>query len=101
LHCLANLKANQGDVDGAIDLYGQSLAIYEQIEDMQGKAMALQWIGQLEAYAQQDYETGVRYLQESAEILEQIDPPEAATSRRALERIQQMAEEEENSLDVL
>ncbi|WP_204150315.1 tetratricopeptide repeat protein [Leptolyngbya sp. CCY15150] len=94
LHEMGRLKANQGDVSGAIALFQQSLVIEEQIGNAQGKAMTLQWLGWLAASAQQDYETGIRCLQESAEILERIGSPEAANSRRLMERIQQMAEGE-------
>ncbi len=38
---LARLKANQGDVEGAIALYQQSLEIKEKIGDVQGKAATL------------------------------------------------------------
>ena len=88
------LKADQGDVSGAIALFQQSLDIKEQIGNAQGKAMTLQWLGGLAAYAQQDYETGIRCFQESAEILERIGSPEAVNARQSLERIQQMAEGE-------
>jgi len=91
LHNLASLKANQGDVEGAIALFNQSLEIEDRIGDVQGRAMTLQWIGWLAASAQQDYETGIRCLQESVEILERIGSAEATNARRVLERIQQMA----------
>jgi len=91
LHELGRLKANQGEVEAAIALFNQSLEIKDRIGDVQGRAMTLQWIGWLAASVQQDYETGIRCLQESAEILERIGSPEAANARRWLERIQQMA----------
>ena len=38
---MAGLRAQQGDVAGAMDLYGQSLAIKEQIGNVRGKAATL------------------------------------------------------------
>jgi len=49
LHELGNLKANTGDIAGAIALYEQSLAIKESIGNLQGKAATLHELGSLKA----------------------------------------------------
>jgi tetratricopeptide (TPR) repeat protein len=41
LHNLAGLTAQQGDVERALDLWNQSLDLYEKIGDVQGKAATL------------------------------------------------------------
>jgi len=54
LHCLGMLKANRGEIEEAIALYQQSLAITEQIGDVKTKAMTLWWLGGI-AELQGDY----------------------------------------------
>jgi len=49
LHQLGILKANTGDIAGAIALYEQSLAIFESIGNLQGKAATLHELGSLKA----------------------------------------------------
>ncbi|OUL37671.1 NB-ARC domain-containing protein [Nostoc sp. T09] len=46
---LGILKANRGEITEAITLYQQSLAIFEQIGDVQGKASTLHCLGMLKA----------------------------------------------------
>ncbi len=71
LHCLAMLKANQGDVEGAIALYQDSLAIKEQIGNVQGKAATLHQLAILKAN-QGDVEGAIALYQDSLAITEQI-----------------------------
>ena len=71
LHQLASLKANQGDVEGAIALYQQSLEIEEQIDNVQGKAATLHQLAILKAN-QGDVEGAIALYQQSLEIQEKI-----------------------------
>ena len=71
IHNLANLKADQGDVKDAITLYQESLAIKEQIGNVQGKAATLHELARLKAN-QGDVEDAIKLYQESLDITEQI-----------------------------
>jgi tetratricopeptide (TPR) repeat protein len=50
LHAIANFKAQQGDIEGALALYNQSLEIYKSINDLKMKAATLLEIGRLKAH---------------------------------------------------
>jgi tetratricopeptide (TPR) repeat protein len=91
LQNLAALKADRGDIAGAIALFEKSLAIKESIGNLQGKAMTLQWLGWLAATEQGDFETGLNYLEQSLEILQHIQSPEAENVRELIARVQQQA----------
>jgi tetratricopeptide (TPR) repeat protein len=68
---LAALVAQQGDVNGALDLWQQSLALAEQIGNVQGKATILQ--NMVEVVAQQgDVKRALDLLQQSLAVYEQI-----------------------------
>ncbi|WP_027268956.1 tetratricopeptide repeat protein [Leptolyngbya sp. PCC 6406] len=71
LHNTAVVKANQGDVAGAIALYQQSLEIKERIGDAQGKAATLHQMAILKAN-QGDVEGAIALYQQSLEIQERI-----------------------------
>ncbi|MBE9069500.1 tetratricopeptide repeat protein, partial [Leptolyngbya cf. ectocarpi LEGE 11479] len=71
LHQLAILKANQGDVAGAIALYEESLAITEKIGDVQTKAATLHQLAILKAN-QGDVDGAIELFQESLTIEEKI-----------------------------
>ncbi|NES23244.1 MAG: tetratricopeptide repeat protein, partial [Symploca sp. SIO3E6] len=77
LHEMGMLKANTGDIPAAITLYEQSLEITESIGNMQVKASTLAMLGQLLVTAQEDYKTGLDYLQQSLDILQHLQSPEA------------------------
>ncbi|MEH2185851.1 MAG: tetratricopeptide repeat protein [Nostoc sp.] len=49
IHNFGYLKADRGEIEAAIALYQQSLAITEQIGDVQGKATTLHEMGRLKA----------------------------------------------------
>ncbi|MEH1815784.1 MAG: tetratricopeptide repeat protein [Nostoc sp.] len=49
IHSLGYLKASMGQISEAIALYEQSLALSEQIGDVQGKAVTLQHLGYIKA----------------------------------------------------
>ncbi len=68
---LANLKANQGDVGGAIALYQQSLDIQERIGDALGKAATLHQMAILKAN-QGDVGGAIALFQQSLDIQERI-----------------------------
>ncbi len=95
LHCLAILKANTGQIEQAIALYQQSLELSASNGDVRGTAITLGMMGQLLAYEKGDFATALNYLQQSLEILERLQSPEAETVRRAIARVQQMAQKRE------
>ncbi|WP_027269285.1 tetratricopeptide repeat protein [Leptolyngbya sp. PCC 6406] len=76
---LANLKANQGELEDAIALYQQSLAIKERIGDAQGKAATLHQMGRLKA-DQGDVEGAIALYQQSLEIFERIGDAQGKAS---------------------
>ena len=89
LHCLGMLKADSGQIEEAIALYQQSLEIKERIGNAQGKAITLGLLGQLLADGKGDLDTGLNYLQQSLEILQRIQSPDAETVRQIIARLQQ------------
>ena len=70
-HYLGMLKANSGEIEEAIALYQQSLAIFEQISDVQGKAATLHQLGMLKAN-RGEIEEAIALYQQSLTITEQI-----------------------------
>ncbi len=93
IHNLAILKANTGQIEQAIALFQQSLEIKERIGDAQGKAATLAMLGQLLADGKGNFDTGVNYLQQSLEILQRIQSPDAETVRQIIARVQQMRDD--------
>ncbi len=67
----ATLIAQQGDIDRALDLWQQSLEIYERIGNIQGKAATLANMG-ANAYKQGDIQRAAELLQQSAQALGQV-----------------------------
>jgi tetratricopeptide (TPR) repeat protein len=92
LHCLGSLKAKLGLIEEAIPLFRQSLEIKESIGDVEGKAMTLSWLGGLAADVQGDFAAALDYLQQSLDILERLQSPNAEIARQSIARVQQMAE---------
>jgi tetratricopeptide (TPR) repeat protein len=90
LHQLASIYANTGKIEEAIALYQQSLEITESIGNVQGKAITLWWLGHI-AKQQGDFVTALEYLQQSLEILQRIQSPDAETVRGIINDVQQMA----------
>ncbi|WP_336244967.1 tetratricopeptide repeat protein [Richelia sinica] len=88
LHQLANLYANTEKTNDAITLYQQSLEIKESIGDIQGQAITLAMLGQLLADEKGNFVTALEYLQQSLEILQRIQSPDAETVRGIINRIQ-------------
>ncbi|BAY32514.1 TPR repeat-containing protein [Nostoc carneum NIES-2107] len=70
-HYLGMLKANSGEITEAIALYQQSLALKEQIGDVQGKAATLHELGRLKANSGEITEAIALY-QQSLALKEQI-----------------------------
>ncbi|MFO5529369.1 MAG: tetratricopeptide repeat protein, partial [Cuspidothrix sp.] len=87
LHQLAGIYANTGKIEDAITLYQQSLEITESIGNVKGKATTLAMLGQLLAYEKGDSVTALDYLQQSLEILQRIQSPDAETVRRIITRL--------------
>lgn len=73
--------------EAAIALFQQSLAITEQIGDVQTKAVALAMLGQLLADKKGDSATAIVYLQESLDILQRIGSSDTRTVQDMLNRI--------------
>ncbi|MFK0729938.1 MAG: CHAT domain-containing protein, partial [Gloeotrichia echinulata HAB0833] len=71
IHNLGSLKANRGEIEEAIALFQQSLALKEQIGDVQGKAATLHQLGILKA-DRGEIEEAIALYQQSLAITEQI-----------------------------
>ncbi|MBD2603391.1 tetratricopeptide repeat protein [Scytonema hofmannii FACHB-248] len=71
IHNLGNLKANSGEIEEAIALYQQSLAITEQIGNVQMKATTLNSLGLLKANSG-EIEQAIALYQQSLALIEQI-----------------------------
>ena len=72
LHNMANLKAQQGEIEDAIALYNQSLEIQESINDVGGKAANLHEMAGLKAQ-QGEIEDAIALYNQSLEIQESIN----------------------------
>ncbi|BCL35694.1 tetratricopeptide repeat protein [Nostoc sp. MS1] len=71
LHYLGRLKANTGEIEEAIALYEQSLALTEQFGNIQGKAATLDQLGILKANTG-EIEEAIALYQQSLALTEQI-----------------------------
>ncbi|NJM22146.1 MAG: tetratricopeptide repeat protein [Richelia sp. SM1_7_0] len=87
MHSLGRLKANRGEIEDAIALFQQSLAINEQISNVKGKAITLSCLGQI-AEQQGDYDQALDYLEPALEILQRIQSPDAEAVRQMLARVE-------------
>jgi tetratricopeptide (TPR) repeat protein len=92
LHLLAVLKVKLGQIEEAIALYEQSLELSASNGDVRGTAITLGMMGQLLAYEKGDFATALNCLQQSLEILQRLQSPDAEKVREAIARVQQMAE---------
>ncbi len=97
IHNLARIYAKQGNVTQAISLYQQSLDLYERIGYIQRKAASLAMLGQLLADERQDFSTALSYLEQSLEILQHLQSPDAQVVSEILARIQLLAKEEQTN----
>ncbi|MBD2294206.1 tetratricopeptide repeat protein [Anabaena sphaerica FACHB-251] len=90
---MASINAKQGNTEEAITQFKQLLALelHENNENFTLKARTLAMLGQLLAYQKRDFVTALEYLQQSLEILQRIQSPDAETVRRIIKRVQQMA----------
>jgi tetratricopeptide (TPR) repeat protein len=82
LHELGCLKAQQGQIEEATALFNQSLEINERMNNVYRKAMTLQWLGGLAAYAEEDFYTAVDYFSNPWEILQRLQSPEAENAKQ-------------------
>ncbi|WP_168632191.1 tetratricopeptide repeat protein, partial [Dolichospermum sp. UHCC 0260] len=62
----------------------------ESIGNVQGQAATLCWLGYI-AKQQGDFVTALDYLQQSLEIFQRIQSPDAETVREIINDVQQMA----------
>ncbi|WP_442944927.1 tetratricopeptide repeat protein [Nostoc sp.] len=62
------------------------MEIFERIGNVQGKAMALWWLGDL-AEQQGEYTKAISYLQPALEILQRLKSPDAESVSASLDRI--------------
>ncbi|WP_296753341.1 tetratricopeptide repeat protein [Roseiflexus sp.] len=86
-HQQATLLVTRGDLDGAMRLYEQSLAIQERLGDVRGTSATLVMMAQIQ-FARGDHETALRNARESLRLLQAMGAaPDAA---KAAEIVQQM-----------
>nr|MCM0592175.1 tetratricopeptide repeat protein [Gloeotrichia echinulata DEX184] len=71
IHNLGSLKADRGEIEEAIALYQQSLALFEQIGNVQDKAPTLHNLGILKA-DRGEIEEAIALYQQSLALFEQI-----------------------------
>jgi tetratricopeptide (TPR) repeat protein len=90
---MAYINAKQGNTEEAITQFKQLLALelHENNENFTLKARTLAMLGQLLAYQKRDFVTALEYLQQSLEILQRIQSPQAETVRGFINNVQQMA----------
>jgi tetratricopeptide (TPR) repeat protein len=93
LHNLAHIYWTQGQSDEAITLYKQALEINDRTRDVEGNAITLSMLGQLLADEKGDFDTAQNYLQQSLEIFQSLQSPNAETVRQIIARVQQMRDE--------
>jgi tetratricopeptide (TPR) repeat protein len=91
LHELGRIYAKMGKIDDAIAHCQQSLEITERIGNVKKQSSTLAILGQLLAYEKGDFVTALEYLQQSLEILQRIQSPNAETIREIINDVQQMA----------
>ncbi|MCE2698173.1 MAG: tetratricopeptide repeat protein [Nostocales cyanobacterium LE14-WE4] len=93
LNNMAYINAKQGNTEEAITQFKQLLALelHENNENFTLKARTLAMLGQLLAYQKRDFVTALEYLQQSLEILQRIQSPQAETVRGFINNVQQMA----------
>uniref|UniRef100_UPI001CCC416E tetratricopeptide repeat protein n=1 Tax=Oscillatoria salina TaxID=331517 RepID=UPI001CCC416E len=72
IHNLASLKADTGDIEGAIALYQKSLTLKKQIDNVQGQAATLHQLAILKAN-RGEIEAAIALFQESLTLNEQVD----------------------------
>jgi tetratricopeptide (TPR) repeat protein len=90
---MASINAKQGNTEEAITQFKQLLALelHENNENFTLKARTLAMLGQLLAYQKRDFVTALEYLQQSLEILQRIQSPQAETVRGFINNVQQIA----------
>ncbi|MGF1537037.1 MAG: tetratricopeptide repeat protein [Elainellaceae cyanobacterium] len=85
LHHLAAIRADLGDVDGAIALYQEALQ-YEG--ELHGRAATLTALGYLLVEEKQWTGQGIAYLKQALELLEEIGSTEADQVREILKSVE-------------
>ena len=86
-HQRATLLETRGDLDGAMRLYEQSLAIKERLGDVRGTSATLVMMAQIQ-FARGDHETALRNARESLRLLQAMGAAPDAT--KVAEIVQQM-----------
>ncbi len=74
LHQLASLKANQGEVDAAIQLFEESIAIERSIGHLPGLPPTLNWVASI-LEKQGNLSKALAYREEALQIQEKIKDP--------------------------
>ncbi|MEQ9367465.1 MAG: tetratricopeptide repeat protein [Coleofasciculus chthonoplastes F3-SA18-01] len=95
LHDLGIIQANQGKTDEAINCFEIALALYKSIGNVRGKGITLKVIGDLLADRKKQFTTALDYLQQSLEILQRFQSPEAEKVRQMIAYVQKMADEKQ------
>ncbi|MEQ9354481.1 tetratricopeptide repeat protein [Coleofasciculus chthonoplastes] len=95
LSTLGIIQSSKGNTDEAITLYQEALAIYKGIGDILGKGRTLKMLGQLLADRKKQFTTALDYLQQSLEILQRFQSPEAEKVRQMIAYVQKMADEKQ------
>jgi tetratricopeptide (TPR) repeat protein len=92
LNNLAHIYYTQGQHDEAVALYKQVIEINEWTRDVEGNANTLWMMGQLSAYKKGNFDIGLDYLQQSLELFESLQSPNAEKVRQEIARVQKLAD---------
>lgn len=94
LHSMALLHIQQGRVEEALSYFEKSLTLSEQVQNLQGKAVTLTMKGQLLANYLCDFEKAIHCLQESLDILRELESSDVENVKSILIHVQKMAQAE-------
>ena len=90
-HSLAGIYADKGEIDKAIAHYQEVLEMDERTGNVEGKRVTLAKFGNLLADEKGDFVTALEYLQQSLEILQRIQSPDAERVIGFINDVQHMA----------
>jgi tetratricopeptide (TPR) repeat protein len=90
LNNIAGILEGVGQVEKALELRQDDLAISRQIGDIQGVAIALANIAQNLAVYRQDFDTAIAHLKEALTLYQRIQDPQAEAIQQLLAQVLQM-----------
>ena len=89
---LGIIAQDQGDYPEARQLYGQSLAIFERLDNQSGRASTLHQLGAL-AYKQGDFEHALTYAVQASILFDSLHSPDREIAQRLIATIRSHMDE--------